>query len=81
MFFGFVVEVTFLNFFCRRNLCYFHTFLYSVKKKIIIFNNNWGIHTLIVYICFVLIDLINGYKKNHKIFMRIVCIMVFHTNC
>ena len=41
------------------------------------FYNNLGIHTLIVYFCFVLIDLINEFKKNHKI----VCIMVFHTNC
>ena len=49
--------------FCRRSLCYFHSFLYPVKKKRF-FYNNWGIHTLIVYFCFMLIDLINDYKKS-----------------
>ena len=33
IFFDFVVEVTFLDFFCRQNLCYFQSFLYSEEKK------------------------------------------------
>ena len=34
-------------------------FLYSYE----IFYNNLGIHALIIYFCFVLIDLINDYKN------------------
>ena len=63
-FFVFVVEVTFFYFFCRRNLCYFHSFFYSVKKRKIFFYNNLDVHALIVYFCFVLIDLINDYTKS-----------------
>ena len=37
---------------------------------------------MIIYFCFVLIDLINSYKiVCIMVFMKIVCIMVFYTNC
>ena len=38
---------------------YMKFFLYSYE----IFYNNLGIHALIIYFCFVLIDLINDYKN------------------
>ena len=71
----------FFWFFCRRNLCYFHLFLYSVKKKskiflIIII----GICALIIHFCFVLIDSINVYRNvyyhNNDVCLEI-CMMVF----
>ena len=46
------------------------------------FYNNLGIHAVIIYFCFVLIDLINSYKiVCTMVFIKIVCIMVFYTNC
>ena len=63
-FFVFVVEVTFLDFFYSRNLCYFHSFLYSVKKKSEkVFIVIVGIHAVTIYFFFVFIDLINDCKK------------------
>ena len=46
-------------------------FLYLWDKEKI-FYNNLGIHAAILYFCFVLIDLVNDYKKNHN---------GFHENC
>ena len=44
-------------------------FLYNYE----FFNNNLGIHALIVYFCFVLIDLINDYKNIYS--RNNVCLM------
>ena len=44
------------------------------------FNNNLGIHALVIYFCFMLIELINDYKNicshNNNVFWGI-CMMVF----
>ena len=44
------------------------------------FNNNLGIHALVIYFCFMLIELINDYKnicsRNNNVFLG-VCMMVF----
>ena len=54
---------------------------------IIFFYNNLGIRAVILYFCFALIGLINDYKNIYshnvciKVFIKIVSIMVFHTNC
>ena len=33
------------------------------KKSKNVFNNNFSIRAVVIYLCFVLIDLINDYKK------------------
>ena len=48
------------------------------EKKQKCFYNNLGIYALIIYFCFVLIDLINDYKN---IFPHNVHLMVFDKNC
>ena len=73
----------FFCFFCGRNLCYFHLFLYSVKKKSkIFFIIIIGIRALVIHFCFVLIDSINVYRNvyyhNNDVCLEI-CMMVFMT--
>ena len=51
-----------------------------------IFYNNWGIRAVIICFCFVLMGLINDYKNIYSrnvcmmVFIKAVCVMVFHTN-
>ena len=65
--FCFCCKSNFFSFFCRQNLCYFHSFLYSVKKINIWFYNNLGtpidiMHIYLFLQCFFMIkDYQNGY--------------------
>ena len=52
-------------------------FLYMIKKRSkMFFYNNLGIRALIIYFCFVLIDLINDYKNIYSRNNN-VCLVVF----
>ena len=56
--------------------------IYNKEKKVKHFYNNLGRHAVIIYFGFVLIDLSNNYKiVCTMVFMKIVCIKVFYTNC
>ena len=41
------------------------------------FYNNLGIHAMIIYFCFMLIDLINDYKNHKKMFILVIIIFVW----
>ena len=61
--FLFVVEVTFFYFFGVEINLFPPILILCEEKKSIFFDNNLIIRALIIYFCFMLIDLINEYKK------------------
>ena len=78
-----IVKVAFFDFLLSKFILFPLILILCEEKKSTVFYNNYGIHELVTYFCFILIDVINDYKnvysRNNNVCLegRGDCMMVF----